>query len=122
VFLDLLVKLVFAGVAAVLTPFVIQAWTSPIAYVWLISMLLLVVLVVRDYRGYRDRPFSKRYRNEEAATPAITDMLAETRTKLCVLSKVGTWLCTIYAGNPCIFVQAPFLHKNAPPGYGAFPA
>lgn len=87
---DLLVKLAFLGIAAYLTPLIIKGPIDSLVYVWLVSIITLLVLMVKDLRAYIARPFSKRYCNEEDAMPAIQEMVTHTQKDLCVLSKVGT--------------------------------
>lgn len=88
--IDWLVKLAFVGIAAALTPFIVRGRVVPFAYIWLASILLLAALIWRDYRSYATRPFARKFRNEEETYPEIQSLISKARSRVCVLSKVGT--------------------------------
>jgi hypothetical protein len=88
--IDILVKVVFTCIAGLVTPLIISIYVKPLVYVWLALIALLVVLLLRDFKVYWNRPFSQRFRNEVEAMPKIKKIISKTKRKLCVLSKVGT--------------------------------
>ncbi|EDN70559.1 membrane protein [Beggiatoa sp. PS] len=91
--IDFLAAIVLASVVAILTPLIIDQEKSlnyTFVYIWLVSLILIILLLLKIYQSHRNRVFSERFRNEKEAMPTLAILASKTNAKLCILSKVGT--------------------------------
>lgn len=90
---DFLSAILLASIVAALTPFVVgtnSEYNYIFVYVWVASLLVILLLSCKIYQSHKNRFFTKRFKNEEEAIPTIAELSRNSKSKLCVLSKVGS--------------------------------
>lgn len=90
---DFLSAILLGSVVAFLTPFIIGQGTELnyiFVYVWIASLFVILLLSWKLYQTHKNRFFTKRFKNEEEAIPTIAELSRNSKSKLCVLSKVGS--------------------------------
>lgn len=91
--IDFLSAILLGSIVAFLTPFVIGQGSNLnyiFVYVWVTSLVVILLLSWKLYQTHKNRFFTKRFKNEEEAIPTIAELSRNSKSKLCVLSKVGS--------------------------------